>query len=408
MSRFAALPNLALVISLGFGAGPVMGATSANFNPPPSFHRVFSGDASYTVSAFVENPATHEFIVAASFPAATTQARLNEALKLLTQQLVEVPSAEIGKPTKVCGKDAILSTFNGSEHGKTFSMDKWMFVDGDTGYAILYSRPSSVSRSATIVRRIQAFCPSQEQMISSLNFPKQYQTFGTPKVYHMHGVWVYRTLGGDEEQIDSFSGTGLQTDPSLSVQYMKRAGWTILVDERVRQCGIQMQHQILSGDGVTTERYLATTGATVSVLSYARPDTRPRSHEVATSLRTFCASQPQTVDLVGQWGGKGIRLIIRPTQAFIFFDGCSSGGISNGFPGFRALDSASFNLAGTLVQADGAERQIWYRAVVRGPAMALQLAELSGKSIASYSLKKESAGSLRRCVRARTSEGLIR
>lgn len=362
---------------------------AADFKPPASFTKV-AGETDFTVSASEFAEKTREEIFAAAFPTTKTQADLDRALKSAHSAFQDF-GAQLGTATKVCGRNAIRVSVEGTMGSRAFKADRWTFVSNGTGYALVYIRPRSLKLGSDVIPVLEGFCPGQERAMTTLGLPKRFTFSGVPKEYHLHAEYLAKNLGGDEQTLTYLSGIGLEYDPALSAAGMKASGWKMLSERRVPRCGQVLTQQRFSyGSGEeaeTLERIVGQIGRVVHILSYWRPSSLPASPDATASLQSFCISRPH-LNLTGKWGGADIKMDVGDSSASIVLHDCSIGTIMTTNPYFESEDGKTFSLPGTLLSATGSERDVRYRGSLVGPLMNLHVIALDGRQLNAYVLKK--------------------
>ncbi|HET9392129.1 MAG TPA: hypothetical protein VFO29_01215 [Candidatus Rubrimentiphilum sp.] len=374
-------------------------AAGLPFTPPADFTRTVDGGFEYTVSPYVLNTATHEYIVAEAFPTVTTQAQLVRTLNALKQQLPRLPhGGSFDQQVTICGAIGVHGTYVQEDRHLRWAVDEWTFISNGAAYVIDYMRPTTVPRNDAVVKKLQKFCPGDESQMEVLGLTG-FDIGGPSRRYKVEGVWEQRTLGGLEHNLVYLSGTNLDYDPSMRASYMVYHGFKKKLSATIAHCGTSLQKDILTygdaKDGITLEREFATVLDHTSALIYTRDSLLPASPAVENAFKSFCIPQPPRVDFSGTWGGAGAALAIQ-ARAATFSANCMRGAMVSEGPSLNSLDGHTFDRPGTLISGS-TEREVRYLGSAANRRMRLQIVSLTGKLLARFDLKFGSHGDLHGC-----------
>lgn len=368
------------------------------FKPPAGFTQVLRNPFSFTVSPFVANMKTHEYVVAQAFPTVTTQAQLVSALRAAKQQLPQLPrGGPLDEQVTICGATGLHGRLEHQDEKRRWAVEEWSFISSGTGYEIDYVRPASVPANPVVEKKLQKFCPGDENQMQALGLPN-FEILGPPRKYDLLSTWEAQTIGGAGHGLVYLSGTNLESDPSMSLQYLVHNGFTKKLATTVSHCGSQLDKEILTyggAEGFTLEREFGTSLNRTYVLSYLRDSGLPASPAAENSLKTFCVPQPPRVDFSGSWGGAGAALVIQGNSAALTAN-CFSGAMLTAGPNLNSPDGRTFELSGTMI-AGSREREVRYLGTVAKRRMQLKITSLAGRQLARFDLKYGSHGDVHSC-----------
>src|SRR5579864_1010726 len=280
-------------------------AASLPFVPPVDFARVVNHSFEYTVSPFVVNMKTREYVVAEAFPTVATQAQLVSTLRALKQQLPRLPhGGSFDEQVTICGASGVHGAYVQQDGNRRWAVEEWTFISNGAAYVIDYMRPSSLARNDVVVKKLQKFCPGDESQMEVLGL-MGFEIGGPSRRYKLEGVWEQRTLGGLVQDLVYFSGTNLEYDPYMSASYMVHQGFKKTLSATVAHCGASLQKDAFTygnaSDGVTIEREFGNVLDHTSALIYTRDSLLKASPAVENALKSFCIPHPPRVDFSGNW-----------------------------------------------------------------------------------------------------------
>lgn len=377
----------------------VSAAAGLPFTPPADFARVINHGFEYTVSPYVVNMHTHEYVVAEAFPTVTTQAQLVSALRALKQQLPRLPyGGAFDQQVTICGASGVHGAYVQEDHHSRWAVEEWTFISNGAAYVIDYMRPTTVPRNDVVAKKLQKFCPGDESQMEVLGLTG-FEIGGPSRRYKLEGVWEQRTLGGLVHNLVYLSGTNLDYDPSLSASYMVYHGFKKKLSATIAHCGMNLQKDVLTygdaKDGITLEREFGTVLDHTSALIYTRDSLLPASPAVENALKSFCIAHPPQVDFSGNWGGPGAALVVQGRTA-TFSANCMQGAMVSEGPALNSLDGHTFDRLGTLISGS-TEREVRYVGSAANRRMQLRIVSLTGKLLARFDLKYGSHGDLHYC-----------